>query len=94
MLRGLRANTLQRFEPGEEREQDRPGGSRRTDQGQPAVFVDHLDPEFLGLLCLGSGPRPGDDQIGLGADRSRHLRAKRFGPRLGLCAASSFPAFR
>src|ERR1043165_5313553 len=58
----------------------------------PFGFVDHAHAEFLGLLELRSRARPGDDQVGLGAHRSRRACAEAFGLGLGFVAAHRFEA--
>ena len=42
---------------------------------EPLVLVDHLDAELGGLLELGAGAGAGDDEVGLGRDGARDLRA-------------------
>ena len=55
-----------------------------SDAGKPLVFADYLDAQRLGRLELGPGARPGDEDIGLGRYRARHLGAQPLGHSLGL----------
>src|SRR3546814_18447259 len=59
----------------------------RSDNRLPACLVDHFHAKRLGLGQLAASAGPGNDQIGLGRNRARYLRAKRLGLRLGFIAA-------
>src|SRR3546814_5995013 len=49
----------------------------RSDNRLPACLVDHFHAKRLGLGQLAASAGPGNDQIGLGRNRARYLRAKR-----------------
>src|SRR3954451_23153490 len=59
---------------------------------RPFVLVDHPHAEFLSLLELRPRAGPGDDKVGLGADRADRACAEPLGLRLGFVTAHGFEA--
>jgi hypothetical protein len=83
-LRRLGADAGQRFQPREQRKQ-------RLGPAHPPISSSQASSSMTGHPAVrhpwpSTRARPGDHQIGLGADRARHLGPQRLGPRLGLGA--------
>ena len=48
----------------------------RVDQIKPLILIEHKQPQFFRLLELGARPRSGDQDVGVGGNRSGDLRAE------------------
>ena len=74
------------------------GGCRRAEcepasgvrHFDPSVLVNDLDAQGFCFFELGAGAGAGDQKVGLGGDRARHLGAHGFGAGLGFRARHFF----